>query len=142
MNLANSMALWLEAEGFASIGEDLFIGQAPSSNKVPDSVWWIVAVGGTPQRNVTGESRNTYSVQIFYRDRNYRNVYDCMHRLEKLLNCMECVKLCDFETISVSAEVLMVDQDLDSEDRKLGIIQAQIGVFDFCGVGVEPEILS
>lgn len=135
MNLVNSVAHWLEDNGFAVLGQDLYIGQAPSSNKVPDSLWWIVASGGNPVRNMTGESRNTYNVQIFYRDRNYRNIYDCMQKLEQLLNCTECVKLCDFETISVSAEVLMVDQDLDNEDRKIGVIQARIEVFDFCGIG-------
>lgn len=133
MNLAESFVEYLENLGIAVFGQDLFIGEAPSSNVALDSVWWIVASGGTPEtRLTTGESIKNYLVEVFYRNRDYRAVYDAMHSLEEQLNCSGCVDLTDFETIDISATTFPIDNDLDSEDRKLGSIQATIRTHKSC----------
>jgi hypothetical protein len=46
MNLSESFADYLETLSGATLGQDLFIGNAPSSNKVQDTIYWIVATGG------------------------------------------------------------------------------------------------
>lgn len=133
MNLAEAFVEYLEGVTGAVFGQNLFIGEAPSSNLVVDSVWWLTASGGTPQtRLATGESIKNYLIEVFYRDRDYRSVYDAMHSLEEDLNCSHCIELTGFETIDVSATAFPVDQDLDLEDRKIGLVQATIRTHKGC----------
>lgn len=127
MNLAESFATYLATQTGSTIGQDLFIGQAPSSNDVPDSVWLVSASGGAKEVSLdTGESIKNYLVEVRYRNRNYKTVYNELHDLEEILNSSECPTLTGFETISVEATTFPVDDDLDSEDRKIGLLVATV----------------
>lgn len=133
MNISQSFAEFLETVTGATLGQDLFIGQAPSSNKVQSAIWWIVASGGGRDvNNVTGEAIKSYTIDILYRSRNYQSVYDEMQSLETALNCDSCVQLEGFETLDVKAQILYIDDDLDAEDRKVGVLQANITVYQTC----------
>lgn len=130
MNIAESLATWLEGQSIATIGSDMFIGQAPSSNKVPDSIYWLEASGGDSLRKLkTNGKMKSYLVEIRYRNRNYQSVYDRMHTLEELLNSGVCTQLTGFETVEIEAATFPIDDDLDSEDRKVGMLQATITTF-------------
>jgi hypothetical protein len=127
MNVASAIASYLQDNNIATSGQDLFIGQAPSSDKVPDSIYWIQASGGDTERLAqTGERIKSYLVEIRYRNRNYQTVYDNLQTLEELLNGNTCIQIDGYETIQIQATTFPIDDDLDSEDRKVGMLAATI----------------
>lgn len=133
MNISEAFAELLEDESIATLGQDLFIGQAPSSNKVQDSIYWIVATGGNIEiESVTGEKTKAYTIEVYRRSRDYRTVYNDLQFLENLLNCTRCVELSGFDIIDINASVLSIDNDLDAEDRKVGLLQSNIVVYEDC----------
>ncbi len=132
MNVSQSFAEYLENVGIATLGQNLFIGQAPSTNKVPDSIYWIVVTGGSPTKTVTGGASKEYTISVYMRSRDYREVYQSMQELEVLLNCDACTELTGYETLDITAAVLSIDDDLDSEDRKVGVLQATITTYKSC----------
>ena len=133
MSIAESFVNYLENLGVGIFGQDIFIGEAPSSNKVQDSIIWIIESGGNNVKKVaTGESLKQYSMNIYKRDRNYKLVKDSMLELEELLNCNQCIQLDDYETIEIEVVSFPIDRDLDSEDRKIGLIQVNITIYKKC----------
>lgn len=127
MNLAATFAPYIATLTGSTIGQDLFIGQAPSSNKVPDAVWAITTSGGQREiRLSTGENVKNYLLEVRYRNRDYETVYDKLHDLEESLNSSECPTLSGFNVISIEASTFPIDEDLDAEDRKLGLLVATI----------------
>lgn len=133
MNLSEAFVEYIENLGIATFGQDLFIGEAPSSNHVLDAIWWIKTSGGTPERRLpTGETVKNYLIEIFYRNRDYKAVYDAMEDLEEQLNCDGCSQLTGFETMDIQATVFPIDNDIDSEDRKVGLLQATLRVYQTC----------
>jgi hypothetical protein len=136
MNIAEAFVELLEDLGIGTFGQDIFIGQAPSSNKVPDSIWWVISSGGSPARIASGESIKTYHVEIYCRNRDYKLVYDDLHSLEEQLNCDNCVELDGFDTVKAEAEVLSIDDDLDAEDRKVGLLQVTLTTYKECNNGI------
>lgn len=133
MNIATSFANYLESLGIATLGQDLWIGEAPSSNEVPDNIWWILVNGGNPiRKNSTGESTKGYQIQVFARNRNPRIIADAMQSLEENLNCDDCAQLDGFDTVDIEATVFPIDTDLDDEDRKVGLLQATLTIYKEC----------
>lgn len=133
MNISESFADFLATETGSTLGQDLFISAAPSSNKVQDSIWWTVATGGNIETEaVTAQSIKSYSVEIYYRSRNYKQVFDKLQQLEITLNCSSCIELEDYQVIQARAQILSIDSDLDNVDRKVGLLQAEIKVYADC----------
>lgn len=133
MTIARSFVTFLETLGLGTFEVDIFIGDAPSSQNVPDSIWWLIVNGGSPELKAsTGELVKNYQIQIYYRNRNYQTVYDNMFTLEEQLNCDGCTQLDGFETIDIEATTFPVDNDLDVEDRKVGLLQANIRTYKTC----------
>jgi hypothetical protein len=131
-NIVESFATFLDSQAVATMGTDLFIGDAPSSDFVPDAIWWLKANGGTQERSVSGESIKTYQVQAFYRNRDAQAVYDKMFNLENLLSCASCADLPGFDVVDIRTVAFPADQDLDQEDRMVGLLQANIQVYAAC----------
>ena len=133
MNIAESFANYLASTLDLTLGTDLFIGNAPSSNKAVDSVWWLSASGGDKENTLpTGGSMKSYRLDISYRNRDYKAVYNALHSLEEQLNCADCVQLNGFEVIRIEATNFPIDNDLDNEDRKIGLLQANVRVYKDC----------
>lgn len=133
MTLIESFATYLQSITGSVLGQDLFIGNAPSSNKVPDSIWWIIDNGGSPiKKNSTGESMKRYQVQVFYRDRDYEVVKNKLFALEEELNCDGCTQLQDYITVDIEALTFPIDNDLDVEDRKVGLLQVNLTTYKEC----------
>lgn len=133
MNLAEAFATHLATLTGTTLGQTLFIGEAPSSDKVADSIWWIVENGGgVIQKNSTGEAQKSYQISVFYRNRNYKAVKDAMFTLEESLNCDGCTQLSGYDTIDIEAITFPIDNDLDSEDRKIGLLQVNITTYKEC----------
>ncbi len=137
MNIAESFAEYLEDIGVATLGQDLFIGEAPSSNKVGDSIYWLKSSGGEKSlRATTGEAIKAYQIDVYYRSNSYQAVYDSLHELEETLNCAGCVQIGSFDTIEVEAFTFPIDSDLDNEERKVGLLQANLTIYKECSNGI------
>lgn len=130
MSVQSTFASYLASQVGATIGQDMFIGQAPSSNKVADSIWWVTASGGDILKDLmtNGKVKN-YLVEVFYRNRDYDVVYDKLHDLEEDLNSAGCVDLAGFDCVKVDASTFPIDNDLDAEDRKIGLLQARLTIY-------------
>lgn len=134
MNLVQAFATYLDNDlGIATLGQDLFIGRAPSSNEVSDDIWWVLSNGGGPiKKNDTGESMKSYQVEVYYRHTNDKIIEDSMFQLEEALNCDGCTQLTGFDTIDIEATTFPIDDDFDSEDRRVGLLQATILIYKEC----------
>lgn len=133
MSVVSAFASYLESFTGTTLGQDLFIGEAPSSLKVPDTIWWVVNNGGgVVQRNATNESRKNYQFNVFHRGVDYGSVLTALDSLEEDLNCEGCVELVGYDTIEIEATGFPIDQDLDNEDRKVGLLQVTITTYKEC----------
>lgn len=132
-NIADAFATFLEDNTTATLGQDLFISNAPSSDKAQSDLWWITTNGGNKVQTLTsGEPIKEYNINVYRRHRNYQTVYEDLHSLEDILNCAGCTQLTGFDTLSIEASVLSIDNDLDNEDRKVGLLQATITTIKEC----------
>lgn len=130
MNLLDAFTTHLATLTGSTIGQDMFKGQAPSSNKVPDALWWVIASGGDTERRLqTGERMKSYLVEIRYRNRDYQTVYDKLYDLEVSLNAQDCIQLSGYETVLIEATTFPIDDDLDGEDRKVGLLAVTITTY-------------
>lgn len=130
MTLTESFVEFLETQGIPTSGQDLYIGKVPNSLKTKDPVYWIITSGGIPIQTLsTGEKIKQYTIYIYYRSRSGRDVEQKLFDLEELLNCSRCVDLNGFETVGIEVTQFPIDQDLDSEDRKVGLIQINIKTY-------------
>jgi hypothetical protein len=110
------------------LGTDVFIGGVPQS--APSTAWWIVSSGGAPNtKNNTAELQKDYSLNVYYRSIDMKSVYDKMSDLEIELNKPNCIALSGYVIIEVEAKTFPVDQDLDSEERTIGLIQVNIRTY-------------
>lgn len=124
MTIARAFAEYLTDEAVATYDTDLSIGSAPTT---PDAYWWIIARGGSPQvRAKTGEMAKQYLLDVFYRDRDGETVDETLQALEENLNQAGCIELDGFNVIEVAAQGFASDQDLDDQDRRVGVIQVSI----------------
>lgn len=133
MTVSRAFINYLETLGIGTFGQDIFYGFARSSDVVPDSIWWIVDNGGDPEIKLqTGEYTANYSVEIYYRNRDGEDVLNKIHQLNDQLNCSGCVELEGYDTLEISTTTFPVDIDIDLEDRKVGLIQANLKIFKEC----------
>jgi hypothetical protein len=127
MNLARAFVDYLEDVTATTFGQDIFLGGAPLD--ADDAIWWVTANGGTIEKALqTGENLKSYQFNVYYRDLIEQNVYDKLQDLEETINSDGCTQLDGYDTIDLSAGLLMVDQDIDDEDRKVGLLQVNIRI--------------
>lgn len=133
MSLVSAFATYLAGVTGTTLGQTLFIGEAPSSKKVADAIWWIVENGGSVlQKNATGEATKSYQFNVFFRSRDYEAIKDGLYELEEDLNCDNCSQISGYDTIDIEATTFPIDNDLDSEDRKVGLLQVNITTYKEC----------
>lgn len=119
---------YLEQQGYGTFDEDLFLGQVPL--KAPDNTFWVITSGGSPIRKLpTGEMLKQYFISVYYRSRSGKDVEKKMFALEELLNCTRCVQLTGFEVNEISATNFGSDEDIDSIERRVGLVQANINIY-------------
>ena len=88
MTVTEAFIEWLEAQGVATFGQDLYLRRVPDSKQTPSSLYWIIPSGGFPLgRNRTGEMIKQYSYQINYRSKKAKEVEQKLFELEELINC-------------------------------------------------------
>lgn len=128
MNIAKSFVEYMEDQLLGTFGDDIFIGVAPQG--APDKCYWINTSGGAPQsRNQTGEVIKNYVLDVFYRNTDAEDVYDTIQALEILLNNGNCTQLSGFDTIEIQATLFPTDQDIDNQERTVGLIQVGVKTY-------------
>lgn len=129
MNIAESFVEAMIGLGFGTtLGVDVFIGGVPQS--APSAAWWVLYSGGSPfSKNKTAELQKNYRLNVFYRSTDAKDVYDKMQDLEIALNRPGCINLSDFDTIEVEATLFPTDQDIDSEERTVGLLEVSIKTY-------------
>lgn len=130
MNIVDSFAEYLQDLGIATLGQDLFIGEAPSSKQVSNSIWWIIDDGGNNQLDLsTGEKIKIHRISVYNRGNNYQTVKDDIHEAELLINDDGCTQLNGYETLDIEVATFPIDNDIDSEDRKVGLLQVNLKTY-------------
>jgi hypothetical protein len=134
MNVPEAIARFMQDElSLGTLQQDIWVGQAPSSKKAVDDLWWIIASGGDKEIDlVTGGSLKNYILSIYRRSKDYKALYNTMQTLEETFNCAACVTLPGFEVMQIEASNFPIDNDLDREDRKLGLLQINLRVYKDC----------
>ncbi|MFA9228860.1 MAG: minor capsid protein [Agathobacter rectalis] len=123
MNIKKAFQQFMIDNGYT----DVFIGGAPDS---PAACWWILGGGGNSiSKNTTGQKQKNYLLNIYYRDLNAENVDEKLQALEELMNKNECVDIGDYDIIETEATVFPTDQDIDNQERTIGLIQITLTVY-------------
>jgi hypothetical protein len=127
-NISKAFVEYMEDLGLGTFAEDIFIGGAPLD--VNDPIWWVIAAGGVSDpKNNTGERIKKYTLEVYYRDTNEEDVYNLLQTLEEDINGKHCTQLNGYETVDMEAVSFPTDRDLDNEDRKIGMLQVIISVY-------------
>lgn len=128
MNIARSFAQFMENEGYGTFGTSLFVGNAPLDRT--DEVYWIVPTGGNSIiSNQTGEKMKSYIINVFYRNSVAEEVYETLQEFEEAINSDACTQLQGFDTIDVEATQFAADQDIDDQERTVGLVQVTIQTY-------------
>ena len=130
MTVTEAFIAWIEAQGVATFGQDLYLRRVPDSKQTPSSLYWIIPSGGFPLgRNRTGEMIKQYSYLINYRAKKAREVEDKLFELEELLNCQSCIVLEGYQVLDVEVTSFADDSDMDEEGRETGLLQVNIKIY-------------
>jgi hypothetical protein len=128
MNITAAFKDFLVTEGFGVFGDDLFIGTIPQES--PDKAMWILSGGGSPSSDkFTNNKEKQYIVSVFYRNTDQEDVYETLQRLEELVNSNGCTQLGDYDTFDMQCTLFPTDNDLDQEDRTVGLIEVTITIY-------------
>ena len=128
MNIVKSFVDYMVSEGLGIFGTNIFIGTVPQD--APDLCYWLTGSGGSPtSRNDTGEVTKNYTIDLFYRNTDAEDVYEILQALEITLNKANCTQLTGFDTIEMQATLFPSDQDIDNEDRTVGLIQITVKTY-------------
>lgn len=128
MNIARAFAQFMEDEGYGVFGTSLFVGSAPLDRS--EEVWWLIPTGGNSIiRNHTGEKMKVYTISVFYRNSVAAEVYDTLQEFEELVNSDACTQLSGFDTIDLEATQFAADQDIDDQERTVGLVQVTIQTY-------------
>lgn len=135
MTLLKAFAEYLESKGVATLGQDLFTSRAPSSaalrsaDQDPNSVFWIKAAAGVPpERTVDGVTRPTRGIEVYYRNLSADAVDEALETLSDTLSDARSVNLPGYAVLDIEVEGPWSDQDLDDEERTVGLLQVTITI--------------
>lgn len=119
---------FLENKIPAIFGENLYLGELPLD--APDNSWLVVVSGGNPELvTADGGMIKLYNFNIYRRSLAGKEIERELFSLEETLNCSTCVNLEGFETIYSRATNFAQDIDLENENRRIGLLQAQVRLF-------------
>jgi hypothetical protein len=127
MNIVQSFANWMEDNSLATLGQDLFISRARTT---PDALFWLVSTGGASStRNVNLGYQVTHTIALHYRDSDPETVYETLNTVQNVVLGEDCFYLDGFDVISVNTSGPFTDQDLDNDDRAVGLLEISITTY-------------
>jgi hypothetical protein len=126
--VGESFIKFLEEKNIGTFGTDLFLGMLPL--EAPDEAWLVIVSGGSPDVvTADGGMIKVYTFNIYRRSLAGKEIEQQLYSLEQVLNCDTCVILDGFDTIYSRATQFAQDIDLENENRRIGLLQAQIRLF-------------
>lgn len=128
MSIVRDFVTFMEDYSLGVFGDDIFVGGVPLN--APDSAWWVTSSGGNSAiKSVDGGKVKEYRLNVYYRGIGEDNVYSTLQDFEDLINTGACYEIGAYETVEVEATVFPVDQDLDIEERSVGLVEVTIRVY-------------
>lgn len=119
---------FLHDKGYGVAGQNLYLGELPL--EAPDDAWLVVVGGGNPEVvTLDGGMVKLYTFNVYHRSVAGKEIERSLFSLEEDLNCDTCVNLEGFETIYSRATQFAQDIDLENENRRIGLVQAQVRLF-------------
>lgn len=119
---------FLEDSNIGTFNVDLYLGMMPL--EAPDEAWLVVVAGGSPELvTADGGMMKIYTFSIYRRSLAGKEIERSLFSLEEKLNCSTCVNLDGFETIYSRATQFAQDIDLENENRRIGLLQAQVRLY-------------
>lgn len=119
---------FLQDKNVGTFGVDLFLNELPL--EAPDDAWLVVVGGGNPDLvTADGGMIKVYTFNIYHRSLAGKEIERELFSLEEDLNCTSCINLEGFETIYSRAINFAQDMDLENENRRIGLLQAQVRLF-------------
>lgn len=119
---------FLQGRGYGTFGVDLYLGNIPLD--APDNAWLITVAGGNPETvTLDGSMMKLYTFSVYRRAAKGVDIERDLFSLEETLNCASCLNLDGFETIYSRATQFAQDTDLENENRRIGLLQAQVKLF-------------
>lgn len=119
---------FLEENNVGTFNQDLYLGMLPLD--APDEAWLVVVTGGSPELvTADGGMMKIYTFSIYRRSLAGKEIERSQFSLEEKLNCSTCVNLEGFETIYSRATQFAQDMDLENENRRIGLLQAQVRLY-------------
>ena len=133
MTITESFVKLLEDKGYGILGQNIFLWRVPNSLKTPTELFYIIPSGGSVIRtSPTGNKIKMYQFLIYFRSNSAKRVDEVLSQVDDELSCAGCVKLEDFELVDITVSGLPADQDADSENRMVGMVQVQLEVYKNC----------
>lgn len=124
MTIKQAFKEYMEGLGY----QDIFLGAVPVN--APAKAFWIVSGGGSPIiKNNTGEKMKNYLLNVYYRNTDSQDVDQVLQDLEESVNSKACTQLNGYDTIELDGTGFQSDQDLDAEDRTVGLLQVTVTVY-------------
>ncbi len=130
MTYLDSFADYLQNLGVATRGQDLFIGEAPrqTTDNLETGYWWIVAAGGASVGTTYNQWRRELFINVFYRDRDPKCVYEKFEELRTKIYEAGCPELAGYRTVNIDVSSELIDSDVDTEDNKVGVMVIRLAV--------------
>ena len=126
--VGESFVKFLQSKGYGTFGVDLFLGELPI--EAPDKAWLVVVSGGNPELvTLDGGMMKIYTFNVYRRALAGKEIEHDLFSLEEKLNCAECVDLDGFGLIYTRATQFSQDIDLENENRRIGLVQAQMRLY-------------
>lgn len=133
MTISRAFVDFLEEKGFGVFGQNIYLYRVPNSFQAETEVLWVIPSGGNiVGRNKTGELIKAYQFLVYYRSVSAEKVDVALSAIEEQLNCSGCVELNGFELVQVNTTQFPVDQDIDSENRMVGMLRVQLEIYKSC----------
>lgn len=127
MNIPELIAQWLQENGYATRGVDLFIDQLP--NEAPDNTFWLINGGGQPESfNATKERTDTYILTLFYRNKTPKLVIETLEAIANDWNTTRHIEL-DSLDVRWSTSSLPDDQGRDANNRAQGTLTLTLTIY-------------
>lgn len=133
MTIGRAFVKFLEDKGYGVFGQNIYLFRVPNSFKADDEVLWVIPSGGNiTGRNKTGEAIKAYQFLVYFRSVSAEKIDIALSDLEEVLNCSGCVNLEGYELVQVSTTQFPADQDLDAENRMVGLLRVQLEIYKKC----------
>ena len=125
--VSESFIKWMEDNGFGTFGTDIFLNQIPDD--AIDNAFWVVTAGGeVASKNVSAESIQQFSTQVYYRNVSGKEVEHHLFALNQKVNTRGAFAIDGFDLYAIEA-TMPEDNDKDAENRPQASLVVAIEIY-------------